>query len=230
MQAKHVMSTHLICASPGETVQEVADRLLRNNISAVPVVEGDNRLVGIVSEGDLMRRTDTGTERRASWWLRHFGDPSALAAAYTKSHARRVRDVMTTDVVAVSPETPVAEIAELLEKHGIKRVPVVHRGEVVGIVSRANLLRALASLRWDPPPPKPSDEKIREQILAEFDREPWADSFTVNVYAKDGVVEMWGGARSEDELKAGRVLAENVPGVKKVIDRRFVMPLQWAYD
>jgi CBS domain-containing protein len=230
MKAKNIMTARVISAAPDETVQAVAARLLNHQISAVPVVDEHGKLLGIVSEGDLFRRAESGTARQRSWWLRQLADPSVLSAEYVKSHALRVRDVMTTDVTTVDPETPVAEIAELLEKRRIKRVPVVHRGEVVGIVSRANLLQALASLRWTPPAPKPTDEKIREQILGELDREPWGDTLMTNVVVKDGVVELWGGVKSEEERKAGRVLAENVAGVKKVVDQRFVMPLRWSYD
>jgi len=228
MKAKDIMSIQVVTAAPDATVQEIARRLLQHQISAVPVVDEQGRVVGMVSEGDLVRRVEAGTEKRRSWWLRMLVDPAVLSTDYVKSHARHARDVMTTDVITVTPDTPVAEIAELLEKRHIKRVPVVRDGKLVGIVSRANLLHALVAMRAFTPAPAPTDEAIRARVIAELGKEPWGDTVATNVLVNDGVVELWGGANSEQEMQAGRVLAENVSGVKKVVDRRFVMPLRWA--
>jgi CBS domain-containing protein len=230
MKAKDIMSIHVITVAPDTTVQEIARRLLQYQVSAAPVVDAHERVVGMVSEGDLMRRVEAGTEKRRSWWLRHFVDPTVLSKEYTKAHARLARDVMTGDVVTVTPETSAAEIAELIERRRIKRVPVVSDGKLVGIVSRANLLHALVSMRKVEEQPTPSDRTIRERILEALEHEDWAEPLMTNVVVKEGVVELWGGVNSEEEKQAGRVLAENVAGVKRVDDRRFIMPLRWAYD
>src|SRR5262245_53931442 len=147
MNAADVMVTEVITVGPDALVQDVAHLLLTNRISAVPVVASDGRLLGIVSEGDLMRRAEAGTGRRRSWWLAALTGREPTAADYVKEHARKVTDVMTRRVITAPPDTPLRDIANLLEKNGIKRVPIVENGKVVGIVSRANLLQALASLR-----------------------------------------------------------------------------------
>jgi CBS domain-containing protein len=226
MKAKDIMTTQVISVAPEVTVREIASQLLTARISAVPVVDADGRLVGIVSEGDLLHRVEAGTaERPRPWWLNILADPEGLAAEYVKSHGRRARDVMTANVVSVTEETPVAEIAELLETRRIKRVPVLRDGKPVGIVSRANLLHALVAIRSAATASPPSDEAIRTRILDELQREPWGRSATTNVIVADGVVEFWGIVGTEAEKRASRTLAENVPGVKAVIDRRTVAPV-----
>src|SRR5690349_1899267 len=147
MNAADVMISNVITVGPAAQLQDVAETLLKNRISAMPVVTADGKLVGIVSEGDLMRRVETATGRRRSWWLAMLTGREVLAAEYVKEHARKVSDVMTHEVITVKPETPLYDIATTLERNGIKRVPVVKDGKVVGIVSRANLLQALATHR-----------------------------------------------------------------------------------
>ena len=154
MQAKDVMTTKVVTVQPDARVEHIAALLLERSISGVPVVDADGRLLGIVTEGDLMRRPEIGTERHRGWWLRLFGDERERAAEYARAHGSRAADVMTRNVVTVSEETSVGEIARLLEEHRIKRVPVVRDDKVVGIVSRANLLQ---SWRRGPPRPPRSD-------------------------------------------------------------------------
>jgi CBS domain-containing protein len=141
------MTTDVVTVGPDARVVEVAETLLATRISAVPVIGERGELVGIVSEGDLMRRSEARTERRRAWWLEAFGGRTALANAYVQANAQKVADIMTRNVVTATPDTPLGEIAALLERHHIKRVPVVRNGKVVGIVSRANLIQALASIR-----------------------------------------------------------------------------------
>src|SRR5690349_2607147 len=145
MQAKDVMVAPVITAKPYFTVQHVAKLLSANHISALPVVDDDNRVVGMVSEGDLVHRAENSTERGRSWWLEMFADKDVLASRYVKEHGRQVSDIMTKKVVSASPDTSLKEIALLLERHRIKRVPIVQHDQLVGIVSRANLIQALAS-------------------------------------------------------------------------------------
>ena len=217
MKARDVMVSPVISVKPSCTVKEVAKTLLERRISAVPVVDDSGKLAGIVSEGDLMHRAEIGTQRRHSWWLRVFTGDDALAAEYTKAHARTVADVMTRDVITASPDTPLHEIAALLERHSIKRVPIVRDGALLGIVSRANLLQALASSHKDLDI-QLSDTAIRDRILAHLNNQPWAHTLLLNVTVNGGVVDLWGITGSDAERKAIRVAAESAPGVTAVND------------
>ncbi len=161
MRARDVMVSPVIAVMPSCPVEEVAKTLLERGISGVPVVDSQGRLVGIVSEGDLLHRSETDTERKRSWWLRLLTDGETLAAEYTKAHARKVEDVMTRDVVTAGPDTPLNAIAMLLEKHAIKRVPIVQDGQLIGIVSRANLIQAVASGRPEAKAPELGSEDPR---------------------------------------------------------------------
>ena len=174
MKASDVMVSNVITVGPEATVQDVAELLLHHRISAVPVVGAKGEILGIVSEGDLINRPESETERRKPWWLDALASNEGLAADYVKSHSRNVADVMTRDVITASPETSVAEIAALLERNRIKRVPIVDNGRIVGIVSRANLLQGLASLKGKAPPATPDDSAIRERVMARLQSERWA--------------------------------------------------------
>lgn len=222
MQAADIMSAPVVSVDPDTSVKEIAALLFEKRISGVPVLD-EGRLVGLVSEGDLLHRHEIGTDRRArtgSWWLRMFSvEPTP--AEYVKSHARRARDVMTRDVVTVAPDTAVAEIATLLESHGIKRVPVMRDGQLVGIVSRANLVQALAGVHPDAiRVTPPVDQAIRGRLLAELQRQSWWRQMTSNVIVTDGVVHYFGTVQSDDQQDAARVAAENIPGVRGVEDHR----------
>ena len=231
MKASDIMTSPAITARPGTGVAEIATLLFTKHISAVPILD-EGKLVGMVSEGDLLHRREIGTDRRArggSWWLRLFGD-NRSASEYVKSHAREARDVMTRDVVTVAPETPVAEIADLLETRGIKRVPVLRDGALVGIVSRANLVQAMALTRHPAQRIHPNgDDAIRGRLLTELERQPWWRPTRSSVIVKNGIVHYWGTIDSEDERDAARVAAQNISGVHGVDDRRrLFQPLPMA--
>jgi len=226
MKAADVMVSNVITVRPDTSVQEVAEALLANRISAVPVVSKAGELVGIVSEGDLIRRAETGTDRRRSWWLELLVGSTPLAAEYVKAHARMVGEIMTRTVVTATPETSLRAIAELLEKNSIKRVPIVKSRKVVGIVSRANLVQALAA-RWKEREPQRSgnDLTIREEVMARLDAEPWTRYAPINVIVHDATVELWGIVDSETVRAAVRVAAEITPGVSAVNDNLVVKPI-----
>ncbi len=197
---------------------EAAKLLADHGISAVPVVDKDNRVIGMVSEGDLLHRAETGTERR-SWWLEMVSSTNKLAGEYIKSHSSRVKDVMTRDVLSVSEETSVADIAILLETNRIKRVPVLRDGKLAGIVSRANLVRALAMTISEAPGGAEADDRsIRNRLLAELKAQKWAEVSPANVTVKDGVVHLWSSYLSDQERRALVVAAENISGVRRVED------------
>lgn len=221
MLVRDVMVAPVITVEPSTTVQEVAKLFLEKHISAVPVLDGNARLVGIVSEGDLLHRVEAGTERHRSWWLRALIESDTLAAEYVKSHGRKVSDVMTRDVVTTSPQAPLHEVAALMERNAVRRLPVLENGQLVGIVSRANLLQAVASARQllDI---APSDKAIRDRILSNLQKEAWAHIGLLNVTVSNGVVDLWGVADSNAERKAIRVAAESTPGVGAVHDNLVV--------
>jgi CBS domain-containing protein len=226
MKAAEIMVTNVITVTPGHSVQEVAEILLERRISGVPVLNAAGELVGIVSEGDLMRRADAGTGHRRSWWLRLLMGREGLAQEFVREHARKVADIMTHDVITASPETPVSDLAELLERNAIKRVPIVDGRKVVGIVSRANLLQALAALRKQISVERPvGDAALRDLVLARFNAEPWMRTSLINVTAHDGTVDLWGVVDTETEKKAIRVAAEVTPGVRSVNDSIIVRPV-----
>jgi len=211
MKAADVMITNVIAVGPDACVQDVARILLDSRISAVPVIASDGKLLGIVSEGDLMRRAEAGTGRRRPWWLAILTGREVLANEYIREHSRRVTDVMTRNVVTAAADTPLSTIANLLEKNAIKRVPIVEEGKVIGIVSRANLLQALASpgTRAKSAATGADDSKIRETVIVQ-----------------DGAVELWGIVDSASEKKAVRVAAEVTPGVRAVNDNLIIRPAE----
>lgn len=218
MKASDVMVRAVITVGPDLSVQAIASTLLENGISAVPVVDRDGKLVGIVSEGDLMRRPETGTDRRRPWWLEMLTSDQARAGEFVKTHGHTAKDVMTRDVATAKPDTSLREIADLLEKRGIKRVPIVEDGRVVGIVSRANLLQAMASQAGHlAPAPSKSDEALRQELMDRLAKQSWANR-PINVVVHSGVVDLWGFVDNAEEKHAIRVLAEGVPGVRTVND------------
>jgi CBS domain-containing protein len=216
MRADGVMTSNVVTVGENASVQDVALVLLQNQISAVPVIDRMGNMVGIVSEGDLMRRPESETEKRRSPWLELLSSKQALAAEFVKMHSRRVTDVMTRGVITATPDTPVAEIASLLEKNGIKRVPILRGGKLVGIVSRANLLHGLASLKNNASKSVASDAAIRDRLLARIQNQPWTRPTLINVIVQDGIAELWGIVASQAERNAVRVLAEVTTGVRAV--------------
>ena len=219
MHAIDVMTSDVISVDENATVPAVARLLAERGISAVPVVDKNNRVIGMVSEGDLLHRVETGTERRRSWWLDMMASTNKLAGDYIKSHSGRVKDVMTRNVLSVTGTTSVADIALLLETNRIKRVPVVRDGKLVGIVSRANLVQALAMTIDEPSGSADVDDRtIREKLLVELKAQRWAEVSPANVTVKDGVVHLWSSYLSEQEKRALVVAAENIPGVRRVED------------
>ncbi len=217
MQASDILTQEVVTVSPDTTVAEVVRLMLTFRISGLPVVK-DGAVVGIVSEGDLLRRPETGTERRPRHWLQLFASSETNAADYVRTHGLTAGEVMTTEVVSIAETTPIAEIATLLESRRIKRVPVVRDGKLVGIVSRADILRSLGS-RLDAPRQE-GDSRIRAAVLAELSRHPsWAPHpAEIGVLVQDGIVHYWGYVRSEAQRKAIIVTGERVAGVRHVED------------
>ena len=219
MKAKDVMTHSVLTVGPSTPINEIARLLLERHVSAVPVVDPANRILGIVSEGDLMRRPETGTERRLSWWLRIIADRDTLAREYAKSHGSEAQSIMTREVVTVKEDAELAEIAQILEKKRIKRVPVVREGRLVGIVSRANLLQGLAVKKGAiGAEAKVDDKRIRSELLEALQKEPWVSRGTLNVVVDNGVVHLYGLVTSDAEREALVVAAKATDGVHGVED------------
>jgi CBS domain-containing protein len=219
MRAADIMTQDVVSIAPSASIAEAVRLMLEQHVSALPVLENSG-LVGIISEGDLLRRDEIGTERRKPRFLELLTTTgSARAADYVKTHGRRVDEVMSRAVITVDADTTLPEIARIMEKRRVRRVPVLRDGRLVGIVSRANLLQALASrLAAEAPPERIDDRRIREALLAEIARQSWATPGEASVIVVDGVVNFWGLVGSEAKRKAMMVAAENVPGVVGVED------------
>ncbi|MBN8873121.1 MAG: CBS domain-containing protein [Rhodospirillales bacterium] len=220
-----VMTRHVLSVAPESTVEEAAATMLERGFSGLFVVDAKGDLVGVVTEGDLLRRDEIGTQRHRPWWLRLLVSPGRQAADFTRTHGRRVSDVMTESVISVPHDAELETVVDLMERNRIKRVPVTQDGRVVGVVSRADLLRALVTRARKEAPVSADDRTVRAAILDGLDKQSWAPMTTLNVTVVDGVVDVWGTITNDDERRAICVIAENTPGVKSVRDHLvFVEP------
>jgi CBS domain-containing protein len=234
MKVADIMTRNVVTVAPDATIGQAIAIMLQNRISGLPVMDHSGVVVGMVTEGDFLRRAETGTERRRPHWLEFLVGPGRLAGEYVSAHTRKVRDVMTHEVIGVEETAPLADVVETMEKNRIKRVPVFRAGTLVGIASRASLLQGLAAIAGavKAPAAPESDAALRQQILTEIEKQPWAPRTGINVVVRDGVVDLWGAVLDDRERQACRVLAENISGVKQVRDHLtwvepmsgFVMP------
>jgi CBS domain-containing protein len=218
MKAADVMTREIISILPDASIMEAVRLMLQHKISGLPVIDAAGKLEGIVTEGDFLRRVETGTERKRSRFVEFLLGPGRLAEEYTHASSRRVNEVMTPDVHTVTEDAPLEQIVHLMERHRVKRIPVVRGDRMVGIVTRKNLMRALASFALSAQPVAAGDAEIRERLLAELRKHAWAPVGLIDVAVKDGVVKLSGALTDERERQAIRVAAENIPGVKKVED------------
>jgi CBS-domain-containing membrane protein len=217
MKAMDVMVRDVITVKPDTDVASAIKLLVEHDISALPVVDEDGTVVGVLSEADLVRRTEIGTEKHRPWWLEALTPASVLAEEFAKSHGRRVSEIMSPHVVSTAEDASLGEIATLLEKHRIKRVPIINDGKLVGIVSRSNLIQAMASSLQPDPAPE-TDRRIRTELLSRLSDQKWTDFGSRNVIVNGGVVHLWGLVGSPEERSALVALAEGVRGVTGVSD------------
>src|SRR5215467_15887340 len=218
MRAIDVMVRDVMTVRPDTGVADATKLLAEHDVSALPVLDKDGNLVGVLSEADLIHRAEIGTEKHRPWWLEAMTGASTLAEEFAKSHGKKVREVMTSGVISVTEETPLSEIAALFERKRIKRVPVVKDGKLVGIVSRANLIQALASVIGRIDEHDETDRQIRRDLLSRLQEQSWTDFGSRNITVGNGVVHLWGLVGSEAERKALLALAESVTGVSGVAD------------
>ncbi len=216
MKAADVMTRKVQRVTPKTSVAEIVRMLITHRISAVPVVDAQELLVGMVSEADLLHRPETGTEIRRPWWLDLFADPAARAEAFLKAHGRTAEEVMSTDVETIAEDTPLDQVAKRMDERHIKRLPVLRDGRVVGIVARKDLIRSLAEAPREAPPPQLDDLEIRDRFERTARSAGFGSVGSVSVVVVDGRVQLWGLAATLSERKALEVAAAEIPGVRAV--------------
>jgi CBS domain-containing protein len=217
MRAHQIMTRSIISVTPDTTIVEAANIMLTRHVSGLPVVDDTGKLVGIVSEGDLVRRSEIGTQRKRGRWLKFILGPGTSASDFVREHGRKVSEVMTTSLLTITEDTALAEIVDIMEQNNVKRLPVVRGDRVVGIVSRANLLQAVASLAREVPDPTADDDHIRNRIIDALEKNDWCP-FGLNVIVRDGIAHLSGVITEERARQAAIIATENVDGVKKVHD------------
>ena len=218
MRAHQIMSRPVITVTPDTTIVEAANTMLQKHISGLPVVDATGKLVGVLSEGDFVRRSEIGTQRRRSRFLRFILGPGKAASDFVREHGSKVSEIMTTEpLLTVGEETTLEEIVELMERNNIKRLPVISNDKVVGMVSRSNLLQAVASLAKDVPDPTADDDHIRNRVIDTMAKQDWCP-FGLSIVVRDGIVHVSGVITEERSRQAAIVAAESVTGVKKVHD------------
>jgi CBS domain-containing protein len=229
MKARDVMTPDPVCISVDASIAEAIQLMLERKFSGLPVVDAGGSLVGIVTEGDLLRRIETGTQHKRSTWMEFILGAGRLADEYKQAAGRKVKDLMTPDLQTVSEDAPLDDIVRLMERHRIKRVLVVREQKLVGIVTRANLLHAFASVVAETKTDDASDASIRDQLYAELKAQPWAPLNLVNIVVRNGIVRLWGSLLDERQRGAIVVAAENIPGVKGVEDNLVWVEPRWIY-
>ena len=217
MRAHQIMTRPVITVAPETPIVEAANTMLRRHVSGLPVVDKVGQLVGIISEGDFIRRSEIGTQRRRGRFLQFILGSGKEATDFVHEHGRRVAEIMTPDPLTINEDTDLETIVELMEKNGVKRLPVMRGDKLVGIVSRSNLLQAVASLAREIPDPTADDDHIRDRILDTLQKSTWCP-FGLSVSVRDGIVHLSGVITEERSRQAAIVAAENVTGVKKVHD------------
>jgi CBS domain-containing protein len=219
MKVSDIMTRTPVTTSPDASLEDAANLMVRTHVSGLPVVDAKGAVVGMITEGDLLRRVELGTAGREAGWLAAFLAPGRAAHDFVRTHGQKVREVMTGDVISTSADAPLSEVVALMEAQQIKRLPVLQEGHLIGIVSRADLLRALAQLLPERRVVAISDVELRKRVLAEIDKHPWAPRFNVDCTAENGIVELRGAVTDDQERIGLRVIAENTPGVRGVHDR-----------
>jgi CBS domain-containing protein len=217
MRAYQIMTPRLTTVQVDTPIAKAAGLMLEKRVSGLPVVDAKGRLVGIVSEGDFLRRGEIGTRHRRSGWLEFFVGPGKLASEFVKEEGRTVGDVMTRDPVTINEDATLEDIVQIMEQKGIKRLPVLRNGDLIGIVTRANLLQAVANLARGASQPSPDDDTLRKEILSAIESQPWSP-MGLNAVVRDGIVDLSGVITDDRQRNAVVVAARNVPGVKAVHD------------
>jgi CBS domain-containing protein len=217
MRAHQIMTRPVISVTPETTIVDAANTMLQKHVSGLPVVDAAGKLVGIISEGDFIRRSEIGTQRKRGRFLKFILGPGQEAIDFVREHGRKIAEIMTPEPVTIGEDTPLEEIVRLMEKNNVKRLPVTRGDKIVGIVSRSNLLQAVASIAREIPDPTADDDHIRNRVIDALAKNDWCP-FGLSVIVRDGIVHLSGVITEERSRQAAIVAAENVTGVNKVHD------------
>ena len=229
MRAHQIMTRPVITVTPETTIVEAANTMLRQHVSGLPVVDATGKLVGIVSEGDFIRRSEIGTQRKRARWLTFILGPGKAATDFVHEHGCKVAEIMTPEPLTITEDTALEEIVQLMEKNNVKRFPVIRGDNIVGIVSRANLLRAVASLARQIPDPTADDDHIRNRIIDVLGKNDWCPH-GLSIIVRDGIVHLSGVITDERSRQAAIVGTESIAGVKNVHDHLcWVDPMSGMY-
>jgi CBS domain-containing protein len=219
MKALDIMTRDVTTVSPDTSVRDIAALMMEKHISGVPVLTDNGKIIGIVSQSDLLHRAEVGTERKRKWWFRTFADSDALAREYAKAHGLKARDIMSRYVVSVRDDAELRDVADILDSHRIKRVPVVQEGRLVGIITRGDLVRALSQVQISKTAKKIDNAALHKTLHDRIRTQPWINDSYINLTVNDGVVELWGFVVSIDQHNALRALVEETDGVRRVEDK-----------
>ena len=217
MRAHQIMTPQVITVGADTTIVEAVNMMLRHHISGLPVVDAAGRLIGIISEGDFIRRAETGTQHKRGRWLTFLAGADRVAAEFAHEHGRKVGEIMTPNPLTVTEGAPLDQVVQIMESNNVKRLPVMRGDRMVGIITRSDFLAALAGLARSVPGPSADDDHIRSEVMAAIAQAPWRPC-RLNVTVRDGIVSLGGVIKKESARKAAIVAAENVAGVKKVQD------------
>lgn len=217
MRAHQIMTRHVTTVNPDTTIVDAANTMLKQHISGLPVINAAGKLVGIISEGDFIRRAEIGTQRRRARWLKFLLGAGRDASDFVHEQGRKVGEIMTPNPCTVSEDTLLEDIVTTMEKNSIKRLPVMRGDQIVGIVTRANLLQAVAGLAREVPDPTADDDHIRDRIITSIEKSDWCP-YGLGVIVHGGIVHLSGVITDERARQAAVVTAENAAGVKKVHD------------
>jgi CBS domain-containing protein len=229
MRAHQIMTRPVISVSPESSIADAANIMLQKHVSGLPVLDATGKLVGIISEGDFIRRSEIGTERKRGRFLKFILGSGKAATDFVHEHGGKVGEIMTSEPLTITEDTDLEQIVRLMERNSVKRLPVTRGDQVVGIVSRANLLQAVASLARQIPDPTADDDHIRNRIIDLLEKNDWCP-FGLSVVVRDGIVHLSGVITEERARQAAIVAAENVAGVKKVHDHLcWVEPMSGMY-
>jgi CBS domain-containing protein len=219
MKAHDIMTRDVTTVSPDTSVRDIAALMMEKHISGVPVLTNNGKIIGMVSQSDLLHRAELGTERKHKWWFRTFADSNALAREYAKAHGLKAHDIMSRYVVAVRDDAELRDVADILDSHRIKRVPVVQEGRLVGIITRGDLVRALSQVQISKAAKKIDNAALHKTLHDRIRTQPWMNDSYINLTVNDGVVERWGYVVSTDQHNALRALVEETDGVSRVEDK-----------
>ncbi|MEA3189139.1 MAG: hypothetical protein QOD99_2969 [Chthoniobacter sp.] len=229
MRAHQIMTRKVIAVAAGAPIVEAANTMLQNHISGLPVIDEAGKLIGIISQGDFIRRAEIGTQRKRGRWLKFLLGPGKVASDFVHERGRKVGEIMTLDPLTVTEDATLEDIVQLMERHNVKRLPVMREGQLVGIVTRSNLLQAVAELAREIPDPTADDDHIRNRVITSIEKADWGP-FGLGVIVRNGNVHLSGVITNERSRQAAIVAAENVSGVKKVHDHLcWVDPMSGAY-